>query len=278
MSVGVRIIADIPDPLLDDIGSNLQDYFVPILGLADERCPEPPRLLGSGTLVKIGSSYHILTAAHVWEDPKSSPGVGLLLTSYLSRLVIPREAIVPHTLRGRGPKGFGPDLALLTIPPPFVPEIKAHKSILDLSQQRNKYLANPSRPDSGLWAVIGMVEQFSSVQQHPEQRVYEVEVHGRAFFSGIDKTHQRNGYDYLDVGADMSLAAVPSSFGGVSGGALWWIVLSENKTGQIWWSGKRYFYGVAFWQSPIRQARRVIRCHGPKSLFEKAWKKWRLPN
>jgi hypothetical protein len=276
--VGVRIKADIPDSLLDDIGSNLQHSFVPIFGLAGERCAEPLLLIGSGTLVKIDSSYHILTAAHVWDATAPFPTVGLLLTSYASRLLIPREYIAARKLRGSDPEECGPDLALLAVPAPFVSQIRAHKSALDLMQQRYDFLAHPSRPDFGLWAVTGMVEGFSSVRQNLEQRTIELDVHERAFFGGIDEMHERDGYDYLDVGADVGLEAVPPSFGGVSGGALWWIVLSKNETGQMLWSGEKHLYGVAFWQSPIREGRRVIRCHGPKSVFENAWKEWRLPN
>lgn len=274
MRVGVRF-TDIPDSVLEDINSNLQNYFVSILGLADERRAERLRLIGSGTLVKIDSSYHILTAAHVWDSTEPFPTMGLLLTSWLP---IPREAIVARTLRGNDAGGFGPDLALLAIPPPFISQIRANKSFLDLSEQRKRFLADPSHPEFGLWAVTGMVEKFSSVRQQLEPATIEVKAHARSFFGGLEETHERDGYDYLDAGADMRLSGVPSSFGGVSGGALWHIVLSKNKRGQILWDGKKYFHGVAFWQSPIVDGCRIVRCHGRKSLFEKAWMEWSLPD
>jgi len=275
--VGVRI-ADIPDSLLDDIDSSLQQYFVPILGRDDERHTEPLKLIGSGTFVRIDSSYHILTAAHVWDATKPFPKVGLLLGSGRSCLSIPREYIAARQLRGSGPEESGPDLALLAIPPRFVAQVRAYKSALDLVQQRNKFLADPPHSDSGLWAVTGMVEGFSSVQHHLDVGSLEAQIHARSFFGGIDGTHERDGYDYLDAGVDMGLAGVPMSFGGVSGGPLWQIVLSMNSTGQIFWNGKKYVQGVAFWQSAIQEGRRVIRCHGPKSVFEKAWKERELPN
>jgi hypothetical protein len=264
--------------VLADIDSNLQHYFVPILGRDDVRPTEPLRLIGSGTLVIIDSSYHILTAAHVWDATKPFPAISLFLGPRRSCPSIPREYIAARVLRGSGSEDSGPDLALLAIPAPFIPQILAHKSVLDLSQQRDRFLADPSRPDFGLWAVTGMVEEFSSVRQHLEQRAIELEVHARSFFGGIDGMHERDGYDYLDAGADIGLPDVPPSFGGVSGGALWQIVLSMNETGQIFWSGKKSFHGVAFWESVIREGRRVIRCHGRNSVFERAWKEWGLPN
>lgn len=69
----------------------------------------------------------------------------------------------------------------------------------------------------------------------------------------------------------MQLPGVPLSFGGVSGGGLWEIKLSMTSSKEISWDEKRYFRGVAFWQSEVSDGYRMIRCHGPKSSFEKTW-------
>jgi hypothetical protein len=277
MHVGVQI-KDIPQSLLDEIFElNLQHYFVPILALRTERCKEPVKLIGSGTLVGIGSSYHILTAAHVWDATEAFPSLGLVIAHRGSPLSIQREYIQARRLRGSGSEEFGPDLALLALPAPNVSQIRAHKSFLDLMRQRDKCCADSPPQDFGVWAVTGMVERFSSVRQGAEWGAIDLDVHSRAFFGAIDGTHERDGYDYLDVGAKMELEDVPPSFEGVSGGALWQIDLSVNKTGQILWGGKKHFHGVAFWQSAILEGRRIIRCHGRKSLFEKAWREWELP-
>ncbi len=122
-----------------------------------------------------------------------------------------------------------------------------------------------------------MVGQFSEVQRYPEARTIEANVKGRALFSGVRQTHWRNGYDYLDLSAKLELPDVPSSFGGVSGGGLWEVGLSMTKSGTISWDGKRQFRGVAFWQSSPCNGRRVIRCQGPLSIFEKAWGLLALP-
>ena len=75
----------------------------------------------------------------------------------------------------------------------------------------------------------------------------------------------------------MKLCGVPSSFGGVSGGGLWEVGLSMEKSRAISWDGRRRFRGVVFWQSAISDGRRVIRCHGPQSIFEKVWELRALP-
>jgi hypothetical protein len=122
-----------------------------------------------------------------------------------------------------------------------------------------------------------MVGQFSAVCTYLDRKTIEANVVGRAFFSGIHKTHQRNGYDYLDAGAKLELPGVPSSFGGLSGAGLWQVSLSMTRSGKISWDEKLHFRGVAFWQSPVNEGRRVIRCHGPRSIYETAWKLWTLP-
>jgi hypothetical protein len=67
----------IPQTVLDEIGAALQHYFVPILGLISEKPTDPLNLVGSGTLVRIGSGHYILTAAHVWDAVTHFPSVGL---------------------------------------------------------------------------------------------------------------------------------------------------------------------------------------------------------
>lgn len=262
--------------MLDEVVLRLTDYLVPISVLLLQK-PEPHfRLIGSGTLVEIKGTHHILTAAHVWHETRGAEQIGLTLTAYPSAFAIPRDAISTKELWSRENPEWGPDLALLKLPHPFVSRIEAHKSFLNLAQQRVTHAVCPSAT-KGFWAVTGMVGQFSEVQSRPEARIIEANVQARAFFSVIHETHQRDGYDYLDPSAKLDLPGVPSSFGGVSGGGLWEIGLSMAKSGKISWDGGRQFRGVAFWQSAVFDDHRVIRCHGPQSIFEKAWESWALP-
>jgi hypothetical protein len=199
----------------------------------------------------------------------------LALTAYPTAFSMPVDAIVAQTIWNCSIPEWGPDLALLRIPQPFVARIQAHKSFLNLSQHKAALTQRPPELDR-LWAVTGMIGEFSEVEGDPEVRTIDASVHGRALFSGIHHTHEREGYDYLDTTAKLALAGVPSTFGGVSGGGLWEIGLSMKKH-VISWDGSRRFCGVAFWQSAVDDGRRVIRCHGPRSIFEAAWNSWALP-
>jgi len=229
--------------------------------------------------VEIQGSHYILTAAHVWHETRDCDQVGLVLTASPSKFVIPRRTIFVKQLWDSENPEYerGPDLALLQLARPDVSTIAARKSFLNLAQQKTTLAVHPSATEKGLWAVTGMVGEFSSIQRFPDVKTIEAIARAQAFFSTVQQTHQRGGYDYFDLGAELKLPGVPSSFGGVSGGGLWEVGLSMAKSGTISWDEKRHFRGVAFWQSGPFDGRRVIRCHGPRSIFESAWESWELP-
>jgi hypothetical protein len=270
-------IEDIPQSVLDEAGTALQDFLVPIFAFSQQQPMPKVTLIGSGTLVEVEDTFHVLTAAHVWHATKGSEQIGFVLTTYPSMFALPRELISAKELWDQQHPEWGPDLALLEIPRAHVARVSAHKSFLNLPQQKATVGQYPPDTTKGLWAVTGMVEEFSNIQHHSQANAIEADVQARAYFSGIQGTHQRDGYDYFDPSAKLTLAAVPSSFGGVSGGGLWQVGLSSTAAGKIQWDGKRHFRGVAFWQSPVLNERRVVRCHGPRSIYDTAWAAWALP-
>lgn len=268
---------DIPQSVLDEIGDLLNNYLVAFYVLLSEQPHPRLRLIGSGTFVKIEDTHYILTAAHVWRETRDSENIGLVLTDHQTAFTIPRETIVAKELWDGRISEWGPDMALLRLPQPFVSTIEAKKSFLNLPQHKKAFASHPPATDSGLWVVMGMVGELSEIQEYPQKRIVEGHVQGGAYVSFVQQTYQRAGYDYYDLGANLQLPGVPSSFRGVSGGGLWEIGLAMKKDGTIVWEGKRYFRGVAFWQSENSDGHRMVRCHGPKSIFEKAWEAWSLP-
>ena len=275
--VDIRI-EDIPQTLFDEIASALQHYVVPIYAISGGTFS--PRLwwMGSGTLVEVAGQRSVLTAAHVWDAIGDADQIGLVLTAFLSAFTIPRDTISVRELRTRDNAEWGPDLALLTIPSAFVGRIMAHKSFLNLAQQRVRSASQRPNPKS-LWAVTGAVSEFSTIAPQPDRRGFEGEFQARAFFSSLHELHERGDYDYIDTTAKLELPGVPSTFGGVSGGGLWELggLSLAKSSGKMSWDGARYFRGVAFWESAPADGLRVIRFHGPRSVFETAWASWGMP-
>lgn len=273
-------IKDIPQNVLDEVCGQLKNYTAPIFGLSPNK-PDPKlNLIGSGTLVEIEGKHSILTAAHVWFGTRSVEEVGLTLTDYpsYSFVRIPRAGIRVRCLWNEYDSDWGPDLALLELPSSLVSTIAAHKSFVNLPQQRAMSASFAPNIEKGLWAVIGMVSELSSILFSEQEQTTKASVHGRAFFSMVQESYHRNGYDFLDLSAKMDLPDVPSSFCGISGGGLWEVGLSMEKSGKLCWDGNRHFRGVEFGQTKISAGRRMIRCHGPQSIFVKAWKEWAFPD
>ena len=262
---------------MDEATSGLKHYCVPILGLFPQVPETPVGLNGSGTLVEIEGTHHILTAAHVWNEIKDAEHIGFPLTEQSAGFMIERDNISEKLLWNPNGGEWGPDLALLRLPLPSVSTIEARKSFLNLAKQKTTFAASHAQAtEKRFWAVIGMVEQFSEVQPSLESGPTQVDIQMRAFFSIISKTHQRDGYDYFDLSAKLGLPGVPSTFAGVSGGGLWEIRLLIKESGEIVWDEKRHFRGLVFGQTPEANGRRLIRCHGPQSIFERAWESWGL--
>ncbi len=269
-------IMDIPLDVLDDAWSLLQNYVVAIYSISPER-PERLRPIGSGTLVQVSGTHYILTAAHVWHKARDAEQIGLVITDRPSSFTMHRDAICVKELWKGKESEWGPDLALLKLGLSDVSTIGARKSFLNLAQQRAVSAAHPPNTEKGLWALTGMVGQFGEVQTRPEAGTIEFHAQGRGFFSNIRQMHLHEGYDYLDASVKLNLPDVPSTFGGLSGGGLWEVRLSRTKGGKISRDGIPHFRGVAFWETEESDGRRAIRCHGPGSIFERAWESWALP-
>lgn len=271
-------IKDIPQKVLDDVIQVLKNYLVALYMVLPQKQQPQPRPIGSGTFVEIEGTHYVLTAAHVWHEARKAEKIGLVLTDYQSSFMVLRDGIAAKELWDGKISEWGPDIALLKLAPSDVATIKAHKSFLNLMQQKGSLAEYSPVIEKGLWSVTGMVGKLTEVQPSPEQRTVTCHIHGEAFISAVQKTHEHNGYDYFDLGAKLDLPGSPSSFVGVSGGGLWQIRLSKAKSGEILWDGKRFFRGVAFWESEAINGYRMIRCHGPKSIFEKGWDLWELPS
>ena len=272
---------DISQDLLDDIDLHLQSYSVSIYVSHPQEVEPHISPIGSGTLVEIAGSHHILTAAHVWEGIEAATEVGLTLTPYPSHFTIKREAIIPAEKLGPAePSDInhgGPDLALLRLAPSDVFTIKAHKSFVNLAREKGNWAVHAPNTEKGLWVIKGMVQESSLDIAAQGDYTMVAHVSNKSFCGGVTLLNQCDGYDYLDLKAAQGLPGMPSSFVGVSGGGLWEIGLQMATSGEIKWDNKPHFRGVEFAQLPVSQGQRMIRCHGPRSIFEKAWEAWKLP-
>jgi len=267
---------DIPQALLEEVRLEIQHYFVPLLVASLEDPKHPLDLAGSGTLVESSGKHYILTADHVWNKAEGWEQIGLMLADGGTPLGIPCNLLAPKRLGVKPYSQWGPDLALLEIPPHLVGTIAARKSFLNLARRRSMLSTHPPQLEKTVWAVMGLVGQKSKVELLTEAHTVIATVRGEALFGWTCTAERRDEYDYLTVYARTTLPDVPSTFRGVSGGGLWQITL-RMRAEKIISLGGHHFRGVAFWEQSLSSDRIAIRCHGPVSLFETAWRAWGLP-
>src|ERR1700693_3287754 len=213
-------------------------------------------LAGTGTLVIIGNANFILTARHVWDEVLSNADqVGLTLKSEIDhKCGIARKDFAVFGLpRPAEWNEWGPDLVLLKIPAESVGTIAAYKSYWNM-QGRIEVNAEVLEVMvlMGTPAALG---EFTDV--HAELQI-------TGMFLGPEKVQERGGFDYLDYEIDLSLREVPRKFGGVSGGGGGRVFLYCSQDGTIDW--KMSLHGTAYYELPIVDEHRPIRCHGPKSI------------
>jgi len=83
--------------LADRIGRDVGSYSVALLSVTGSNEDEELRCCGSGSLVTVGDSCYVLTAAHVWEKFANAAGIGLTLDKEEvdHRFVMSVKSIVP---------------------------------------------------------------------------------------------------------------------------------------------------------------------------------------
>lgn len=254
------LLGDIPSKIYDDITQTLKTYAIGLFGVRSPGPDETIQYVGSGTFVKAGGNFYFLTATRVWRELERYPEIGVAITQSAHRLSIQTEYITATTVAPWRSPEWGPDIAFLRIPDSYIGTICAHATFCDLLRQ--KQVAPTLDIPTGLWAFLGAPEWKSEISPKIAKLA------GSAYFSGVDASHRKGQFDYLDIGVDVTTdEELRRSFGGVSGGGLWHIVLTTPTDANRYTWG-RSLEGVAFYESPISHGRRIIRCHARRSIFE----------
>lgn len=244
--------------------------FVKLERLSDR---EELHLGGSGTFVKAGTRYAILTADHVVQNLPAKGAVGLILClrreGHTHRFTVEAELVERVTLGSASHSATGPDLALLVLPPPIVHDLKAYVSFCDLAHHQTRMIPSPPLINEGGWILWGIVEEW--VTERPGEYGFRriKEFRSLCGGSGILGEDACAGFDYLHFRVKCGGAfADPTSYAGMSGGGLWQVFARPlDGTFQLF---DPLFSGVAFYQTDIENDHRTIVCHGRKSVYEHA--------
>jgi hypothetical protein len=257
-----KLLFDSASGLGDTIAREINQYTVALISARAGQLS----LAGTGTLISFLESPYILTAAHVWEEKLKTADEILIPLEENSRR---RYSIKRDYLVSFGPtkpadwNEWGPDIALLRLPPELVGSIKAvGKPFFNLSTkwERSIAYAIEARFLMGAPALRGT---FTARSAFPEMQAMLVWAKTGPFLSTGLPCNVRPDFDYVDLDIDTTQPDVASRFGGVSGGGLWRVYIYRTADGNT--ESFKVLDGVAFWEEPGGHGL-IVRCHGPQSI------------
>jgi hypothetical protein len=253
-------LGEVPQHLFDELIVNISPYQVALLGVAHLGTEPTITYVGSGVLVRRRDIAYILTAGHVWDEIARFKEIGLGIKETFHDTRIDRDEVAPHVAYNRADTDWGPDIAFLEL---------SVRAIDAIGTKKRYYLLDPGaehqavpKPDetAGVIAVVGAPTAASSIGRQTAA------LHAGPWIGGIEQSHERNGFDYFDIGVDAG--ELPFSFGGISGGPAWQLFLHRSHPGDpLVWKAPPQLIGIVLSQSEPAGGRRIVRCHGPRAIY-----------
>lgn len=261
-------ISDLSPDFLTEITRSILNHLVGLIRIRKEKSSDDIQLIGSGTLVCLDNSFGILTAHHVLEAIPANGTLCLILPYHDKehRYTIDISDITKMPIARGNVDSDGPDLAFIKLPQPYIGQIKAHGTFYNLAHDKEEMLNSPVDNNMGMWAVSGFPDEYTKEIESIGCFDGVIKYEGNCLFGGIDKSYSSGEFDYIEMPADYQ-NDVPESFGGVSGGGLWHIILEQPPQGNI--KVKRIILsGLAFYQSALDNNFRSLKCHGKRSIYQ----------
>ena len=245
--------------LWESIGRDALVYSTPLLSLRRENQQETLHLAGSGTFLREGGRYFVLTAHHVWyEVLRHGAAVGVALReTHDHRHFIETENLIPHAASHTGSwTEFGPDIVLLEIPLNHVGTIKAMRGFYELAGGDQ---ARMTEDHNETFLLLGVPKSLGTfTEQHAS-----LELHGM-WDSNVSWLSQGD-WDFFDFNGRLPPGHMSNSFGGISGGGLWRVQLRPDAKEEKIVSTVA-LEGVAFFELGTFEGKGIIRGHGPTSI------------
>jgi hypothetical protein len=265
-TVGMRI-TDIPMEFYSSATRQIINFGIGIVKVAENVNSEDAILIGSGTLIDFNGSHSILTAQHVIDALPTKGNIGFVISEKLHKYVLDAQSLSTIKIdRGNNPES-GPDLGVINLPHPTIGSIKALKSFYNVGNKRERMLENPPENDLGVWCIWTKSEK---PQKGFDQVKAYLEFCG---FGGISNEYDLGEYDYFDFEVHYNdRTDSPISFGGVSGGGLWQVIIGQKPGGELVVK-EVILSGIAFFQTELIENKRTIKCHGRKSIYGNVFEK-----
>ena len=267
----ITTLNDVPPDVPGQMSNAVQSHATPIVRYTkDSDGKEVVELKGSGTFITASGQFAILTAAHVVEELKKKRPFSLAV--YVQegehKHLVGSDMLELKIIAQGEEKAAGPDLGLIMLHEAAIGWIKASRTFYDLDAGAAQIeRVNSSSDELYVYAICGAPDLFKA--DLPSERGYAgVRQYTQlCLFGSVGLPYVAGDYDYCEVEVDYSKGGrLPESFGGVSGGGLWAVPLTEKEGGGIE-TGHPMLRGVAFYQTEKEGSVRKIRCHGPAGIY-----------
>ena len=246
---------------------NLAHYSMGFLELFPR---EGVSLRGSGTLVRVGNTYGVLTAAHVWRVIRDLPEVGIYLYPARKReihsITEDMQVVDAVVFESGLDDEFGPDIAFVRLRDTKAAAIEKHAIFLSLEKDEQK--ANATAPDNSMIVdvVVGGVEELGQkINMHEDRKLV---IQNSLANTGRTKVLEdgRDGFDRLEFTSEPGPEFVlPTSYGGMSGGGCFRVYFPANG-GTDAEPIAFHLLGVAFYETKLDGKADKIICHGRNSI------------
>jgi len=162
----------------------------------------------------------------------------------------------------------GPDIGLIVLPKQSIGALRSEKIFYNIDDRSQRFSGVYLERDLGFWFNCGLIGE---TQRELEPRPGLSNLRGYEGLCGASANPTESvdeSFDYLEIRIDYGgRTDLPRSFGGMSGGGLWQVLLRKDAGGSI--EPEEYVLsGVTFFQTDIEQSTRRLKCHGRKTIYE----------
>ena len=241
----------------DSLTGPVCDYSVGFLKFRQQGKIEVADPMGTGTFVKHGKLYGILTAAHVLQEFGLEETVGLVRFPSIQPALQNRRLNLGHTKRvmdWNGKECDAPDIAFVSIPEVDGRDLEAKGAIFyNLGLARDFKPGTAGNRMSTCYALVGVVGEWTEDGSTAFTKGRKIDIGGLFGAAKSVRPFQEDGKDLVEIEVSYETGPkIPKSYGGVSGGALWELHVELDKDLVVVKVNKK-LHGVAFRESGDRK-------------------------
>jgi len=268
-------LGELPEGVIEAAARDLADYSVGFLRVENTPRGRNAVLLGSGTLVSIGSISAVLTAHHVVSILPTTGRLALILTPTVQQHTVDTEGLTYLKIARGTIDANGPDLGAVVLAPSIASAIAAKKTFYNLELRRDQLLHSPPDLHDGFWFVNGFIDEKTVEERGRDGYDLIKGFYNLSGAGGPEEAVAVGDHDYLAFPVSYGERSVaPKSFGGMSGGGLWQVPLTRDPQGQIRHKTP-LLSGVVFYQEVTNQTSCNVKCHGRQSVYRVAYEEIR---